>query len=255
MFSTVYASTALNLCSKWSNFLNIIRLNIKLRKSTDAKGSLDYIIKNVKKDQTIVCIGIYTADELLTLRKAVGVTGTLIVFVPDESTKIQLAKVSQLLGWLNVLVELAEFSETINDYIVINDGSKKESKKEAPIIDINDRKFKKRAVENVASIENFIIARNLSVDVIQLKIARENQGLLQSIEGIIKRFKPEVIAEYEANKTDKSFFYKAVGFFVGLHYKGFFVLDTLNIPLANFDFEIYQNPRSDFYCNTFVFTN
>lgn len=253
MLTSVLSSIS-GLNTKWNNFIDVIILKIKLRKSNEAKGSLDYIIKQVTKNQTIICIGIYTVDELLILRKAIGTAGRLLVFVPDVAIKNELSKIPKLLNWLNVSIELIEYSDAIENYVVINNDGIKDLKKEAAIININDRKLRKgRDVSNLKTIENYITARNLFVDFIQIKISENNFYLLQATEDIIKRFEPEVIAEYEATKTEKTFFYKAIGFFIGLHYKGFFVLDTLNIPLANFDFDIYQNPRSDFYCNTFVF--
>ncbi len=77
--------------------------------------------------------------------------------------------------------------------------------------------------------------------------------ILRSALDTLKNDKPKLILRCDQRIAGKQNVRDTFKFLSGLNYKGHFVLDTIGIPLVNFDFNIYQNECNDFYCTEFMF--
>ncbi len=66
-------------------------------------------------------------------------------------------------------------------------------------------------------------------------------------------YKPKILLRCDQRIAGKQKVMTTFQFLTELNYSGHFILDTINIPLINFDFNVYQNEHNDFYCNEFMF--
>ena len=77
--------------------------------------------------------------------------------------------------------------------------------------------------------------------------------LLKGAITILKNDKPKILLKCEERLAGAQNVLETFKYLQQLGYTGFFVLDTIRIPIVNFDFNLYQNTCNNFYCNNFMF--
>jgi len=229
-------------------------LSLKINRIKENRDALNYIQKCIKKRQTLLCIGAQPDEHLFLLHKVTGAAGKIVLFAPKAMVYDHLKQLVQLMGWLNVTIEPLKVSDALHEVTIDTRLAKRDFTKGAAIIDIKERiSYKEKEAASAQALDAYCAYRNIEPDFIKINMPAHALKVLQGATEILKKHKPKVMIECEERLEGRSNILKTFEFLTGLKYKGFFILDTIRIPLQNFDFDVYQNPRTDFYCNTFIF--
>lgn len=140
--------------------------------------------------------------------------------------------------WNNITIETADFFN-ISTAAVINFNQKLTGRKEL------------NKMSN--TLDHYCYVNKIKPDIIKISIDDSDGRLLNGAREIISSYKPVFMVKCDNRTVGKEKVLEIFNFFSSYHYRGYFVLDTLKIPLENFDFNLYQNPLNNFYCDQFVF--
>jgi hypothetical protein len=109
--------------------------------------------------------------------------------------------------------------------------------------------------KNVEFYNNEMVLVNLPLPVnyVYIKKPGHELELISDLQEYLKLYKPTIVVEADETTRGRLYLLNLFKLLKQLKYSGFFILDQIHIPIQNFDFDVYQNPRSNFYCNTFIF--
>jgi len=230
-----------------------VKLSFKVTRNKEISDSFNYIESHIAKRQTVLCIGIQQDEHLFVLRKIAGKFGKVIVFAATGDVFGRLRDTVNKIKWSNVVIEPVVFSEISEDVIFNSFAGNQARVKGATVIDMNSRNVYNRAELNSPTLDSYCAIQDLQPDIIQIKMPGFELKILEGATELVKNNKPTIVIECEERLIGRSRVQEVFHFLTGMHYNGFFILDTIRIPVQNFDFDVYQNPRSNFYCNTFIF--
>ena len=160
----------------------------------------------------------------------------------------------RLMNFDNIFIEQLFIVKT-NGNAGRTDGSIKNHKTTgATVIDFKDKINKETDSENsIQSIDNYCISNFIVPALVKFKLESDDLGVLFGAKATLQKYQPQVLLECAEGIVSRETLLNAFKFLTDLNYAGYFILDELKIPLANFDFNIYQNEVLGFYCNNFVF--
>ncbi len=254
MQSVVYPSIVSEIFAAGLKFFKLGRFSFKINRINENSGTLDYLQRCITKRQTLLCLGVQPDEHLFLLRKVVGSSGKLVVFAPKPIAFARLRQLVQLMGWMNVTIEPLKVSDALHEITIDTRFAKRDFTKGATVINIKEiRSYKEKKAASAQTLDAYCASENIEPDFIEINMPAYELKVLQGATEILKKHKPTVMIECEEGLAGRSNILKTFEFLTSLKYKGFFILDTIRIPLQNFDFDAYQNPRTDFYCNTFIF--
>ena len=218
------------------------------------KSSTAYLLHLAGKGQTVFKIGPHEASTLYFLSQKVGDAGKVVVFEPHANLNLYLTEIKQLLSWSNVIIEHTPLLQKRTPQPVTLTKKDKTAIKGATVISI-DAKYKKGAAkaEDRASIDKYCLAKNTYPDLLRIDANGEEFDVITGAIETIKTHKPKVVVSCDERKAGKEKIQAMFRLLIALNYKGYFLLDSMLLPLENFDFDVYQNSYADFYCNVFVF--
>jgi len=219
------------------------------------RGGIAYILRAVKKGDTVMDIGAHKGGYLYFMQQQTGVTGKVYAFEPQSILYNYLARMKDLLNWSNVVIEPLAISGTEGNavlYIPQNHG--KPTSPGATIIPANkDMVIQKQ--ENVVTITLDAYCRQYDRKPVFLKIDVEGNELpvFKGAEILLKRNKPRILFECEARYVGEDRVTETFAFLQQLGYNGHFILDDRLLPLSQFNIPDFQNPGKKIYCNNFLF--
>ncbi|MBE7173138.1 MAG: FkbM family methyltransferase [Williamsia sp.] len=223
-------------------------------KNKPDKSSTAYLLHLIEKGQTVFKIGPHDASALYFLSQKVGDAGKVVAFEPRTNVYAYLTEIKQLLSWSNVIIEHSPLTPRAGQQPVILSKKDKASYKGATVVRF-DVKYKKspQKGDHTAGLDKYCAAKNIYPDVLRIDADGDEFDLLTGSLEMLKSHKPRIVVSCEDRKAGREKIQSLFRLLIALNYKGHFLLDAMLLPLDNFDFDVYQNPYSDFYCNTFVF--
>jgi len=254
MYSTPIADAVKNekIFETGSRLLKFFALTIKaaVYKEYDNNETLNYFLKSINTESTVFDIGAHKDEYVFFLMKMAKRAGRLIAFERERSTYTHLLKKKEILRLKNVDIEQQSFSEETGrsamDFIC--------KRKEATVIDFYERinsEYKKGCAAR--TLDNYCINHEIIPDFIKIDGEGNGLSILHGAVKIIERYKPKILMQCEERLEGRDKILETFKFLTDLKYAGYFILDTMKIPVRNFDFNIYQNPFSNFYCKEFIF--
>lgn len=218
------------------------------------RSSTAYLLHLIEKGQTVFKIGPHEAASLYFLSQKVGDTGKVIAFEQNTHVHSSLTEIKQLLNWHNVILEHAPLTQKAKQQPFTLTKKNKQHSKGATVISF-DRNYRKDApkVEETISLDKYCAAQKISPHVLRIDADGEEFNLLTGAIETLKSCKPRIVVSCEERKAGRDKVSSLFRLLIALNYKGYFLLDSMLLPLENFDFDVYQNQHTDFYCNTFVF--
>ena len=221
-------------------FIQIIKDLVKTYEGSHRQcQSFDrYVIDMLAKGDTIVDIGTHSLSYLYNLNKAVGKKGNLFLFETDAKRYTQLNRLQKLLALKNTSILKAGCLQNNT----------------AAIIPLNDYNSQNSPyVEADHTLDDICKRFNIQPAFIRTNTPGNNDQILNGAVQLIKTCQPIIITRCDERAIGRDKVLGIFKFFNALNYRGFFMLDIIKLPLQNFDFNLYQNTCSNFYCDQFVF--
>lgn len=219
----------------------------------DHHGVISYLKTSVKPGQTIIDIGSNQQEYLHFLLNTLKNSGKLVIFETTESKVDYFLRLLQLFKWRHVVVEtlpLSDISVTKINYIT---KYRNPTPGNQFTMDLEYRStFGFTTLARLETLDDYCKAHSLQPAFIKIDAMNALDILYGTIE-TLTTYKPKVLIRCEEKEVGKQQVIDTFNFLTGLSYRGYFVLDTIRLPLINFDFNVYQNLRNDFYCNYFMF--
>ena len=235
----VYANQ-LRMVNYEAPFIRIIKNLVQTYVGSGSRGqSFDsYIIDILAKGDTMVYIGSHSFSYLYQLNKAVGKKGNLFFFETDVRRYTQLNRLQKLFFLKNTKIRRAGCLQTNTAAII----PLKDYKRQNPPYSVAEQ-----------SLDEICKHDNIQPGFIRISTRGNNDQILNGAVEIIKVCRPTIIMRCDERAIGREKVLSIFKFFKALNYRGFFMLDTIKLPLQNFDFSLYQNTCSNFYCDQFVF--
>lgn len=237
-------------------FYEFLKLAVtpKVYKSNESKEYVSFILKAIERGQTVLDIGSHKRDYFFTLLKIAKSPGKVVAFDSQSGICNYLLKMKHLLKLKNVTIEHLAIAETTGKLWTTNTSYKSTSAYVAPVIDFKER-INLEANESITidTIDNYCTTHRIVPGLLKFKLERNGLNILLGATEVLKKYKPQVLIETAESHVSQETLLKTFKFLSDLKYSGYFILDTMKIPLASFDFNIYQNEVLGFYCNSFLF--
>lgn len=236
-----------------SQLLEFFTLSLKsaVRKNKDDEETLAYFLHSIKKGSAVLDIGAHSEGCLYMIQKIAKRSGRLITFESEPDMYNYLCEKKEILRLTNVTIERLAFSEITGKN---NSNLLQHKKKGATIIDFKTRinlEAKKATAAN--TLDNYCSTHHIQPGFLKINGEGNELSILNGAVEILQKYRPKILLECEERHTSQENILKTFKFLTDLKYSGYFILDVMKIPLINFDFNIYQNPQSNFYCKDFIF--
>lgn len=233
-----------------SRLLEFFALNIKsaVYRKNDDNETLAYFLTLIKRTSTVFDFGLHKEDYLFFIRKIAKRSGKLIAFEYDPATYNYLLKKKEILKLKNVDIEKPGFTKAVEKSASEIPPGKK---KLATIIDFYTRINSEP--KEAETLDNYCNSKQIKPDFIKIDGEGNELTILKGAVNILQKYKPTILIECEERREAREEILQTFKFLTDLNYAGYFILDTLKIPVSNFDFNIYQNPFANFYCKEFIF--
>ncbi|WP_018616697.1 FkbM family methyltransferase [Segetibacter koreensis] len=242
-----------NLFERGSRLVDFFSLSIKsaMHKKKEDNYAFSYFLNLLKKEAAVIDTGYHTCENLYLLAKMAKRAGKVIALESEPATYNYLLQKKQILKWNNVAIEQFAFS---GDQQKMLTRFSLPEKNGATVIDFKTRINK--APEEVATaltIDGYCIANNIHPGFLKINTAGHELTLVEGAVEVLRKHRPTIMIECEERQTGRENILKTFALLTDLKYSGYFILDMMKIPLVNFDFNIYQNPLTNFYCKDFIF--
>ncbi len=231
-------------------YYELIKLAIKpsVYKDNHSKEYFPFILNAVVKGYTVLDVGSHQRNYLSDMFKISKLPGKLVAFETTTATYSYLTQMKQLMNFDNICIEQLEISEVLQELPEANNTSG------GTVIDFNARvNIENRTVPGRGKIDDYCLKNFAIPALIKFKLELNNIDVLFSATQLLQKYKPQVLLECVEGKVSRDTLIKTFEFLTDLHYSGSFILDTIKVPLASFDFNIYQNEVLGFYCTNFIF--
>lgn len=226
-------------------FIEMLRLlyRVNSSKRLNETAVLRYIQNSVKKGSTVINIG--EGDlfyQYFIVRKLKG-TGKLITLESSAYVNHHFLLLKEIFNWQNVVVDAITNCSNMVDGIryvqVVHPVANTKAGFTFPGL--------QGALDHYCS-KNAILPGFIKIDMQRNECSMLYEGI-----STLMKCRPRILLTCEARLAGKENIIQIFQFLTGIGYTGHFFLDTIRLPLINFDFDTYQNPFKNFYCNHFVF--
>jgi hypothetical protein len=250
---TIYSNKFLAAAGKLYELIKL-QLRPSFSKDDNCKEYLPYIIDTISKGYTVLDIGCHKRRYIFDLLKLSKLPGRMILFENASPVYKYFFKIKQLLHLANVFIEQSFAVNTNSDSSKSSGDNKSDRSAQATIIDFTLR-INKGQDERAASgtVDSYCASNCIIPALIKFKLERNDLNHLKGSGQILKKYKPDVLIECAEGTVSRETLSEAFDFLADLNYAGYFILDTIKVPLRSFDFNIYQNDVLGFYCNNFIF--
>ena len=237
-----------------AKLLKFFELSLRaVKRKRDSYGIVNYLEKSIKKEDVVINIGSGEDDYLYIMRRKLGRSGKIIVFESRPELFQQMAHLKNILKWNNIEVEplvLSDFSASKVAY----KSSHKVSPHGGIVINIGDRR-QESSVYNIIvdTLDNYCGKKDIHPSFLKIDANGNELRLLKGSINILRTDRPKILLKCEERLTGTQNILETFTYLLQLGYKGYFILDTVKIPVENFEFNVYQNTCNNFYCNNFMF--
>lgn len=229
-----------------------LSVNPAIDKTGNSKEYLPYIVSALSKGYTVVDVGRHKKSYSLDLTKICKLPGRLVTLEGNHEVYNYLQKLKHLMNFDNIIIEELDNKVDVKSQSSVQ--KKAVSASGATIIDFRSTLEKNTDdINSKATIDRYCSNNFIIPSLIKFKLDENDLSILYGAKNVLQKYKPQVLIECFEGKTSRHTLTATFKFLAGLHYNGYFILDTIKIPLANFDFNTYQNEVLGFYCNNFVF--
>ena len=237
--------------------LKLFKLSFRaVRRKPESYSVVNYIERSIKEGDIVFDIGLREDDYLYIIRRRVGKSGRIIAFESRPYLLQQLAHIKKILRWKNVELEPLLLSDTSSTKTIYNSVNTNYhvSSHGAIIININGSPADSIANKiEVDTLDNYCGKNNIRPSFLKIDVGGNELKLLKGGINTLKNDKPKILLKCEERLAGAQNVLETFKYLQQLGYTGFFVLDTIRIPIVNFDFNLYQNTCNNFYCNNFMF--
>ena len=237
-----------------AKFLKFFRLSFRVgRLRRQSSGIVNFIERSINKDDVVINIGSGEDDYLYIILKRLGRSGKIIVFESQPELYQHLAHLKKIFKWNNFKLESLLLSDVRAEKIVYK-SAHKASAYGAVVINIEDMPLEKSIYNiTVETFDNYCGKNNIKPSFLKIDAAGNELKVIKGAMCTLKTYKPKILLKCEERLAGAQNVLETFKYLQQLGYTGFFVLDTIQIPIINFDFNLYQNTCNNFYCNNFIF--
>lgn len=258
MYNTtvVHAVNTNSLFAAGIKLYETIKLAMKpgVYSKNDSREYFPFMVNAAAKGLTILDIGDHRRQYLFDMLKISKHKGNVVVFESNAVIYNYLVKMRQMLKLKNVWIERSFLSETTGKVWTANPYYKSNGSGSATIIDFKTRTDKEaNEAVDVETIDQYCLNNSICPGLIKIKPEGNELNVLRGSVKTIAQHKPQILIECAGRNIGRERLLQTFNFLTDLKYSGYFILDTLKIPLASFDFNIYQNEILGFYCTNFIF--
>lgn len=233
-----------------SRLLEFFALNIRsaVYEKTNDNETLNCFLKSITKTSTVLDVGRHEKEYLLFIVKMAKRSGRLIVFECEQDTYDYLCEKKEVLKLKNVDIEKLELPD------MANKPARVVLEKQARVIDFSTPIRRESKVNTpAATLDSYCLTNNIKPDFIKISSESGEVAILNGATNILQKDKPRILVECKKVLGSSDKIFQTFKFLTELKYSGYFILDTIKIPVSNFDPNIYQNPFTNFYCKEFIF--
>jgi FkbM family methyltransferase len=240
-----------NVSAKLLKFFGLSFRAVKRKR--ESYGIVNYLERSINKEDVVINIGSGEDDYLYIMRRKLGKSGKIIVFESRPELFQQLAHLKKIFKWNNVEVESLVLSDFPASKVAYK-SSHKFSAHGGIVINI-DEKRAESSVYNIVieTLDNYCEKKNIHPSFLKIDANGNELRLLKGSINILRTDRPKILLKCEERLAGTQNILETFAFLLQLGYKGYFILDTIKIPVENFEFNLYQNTCNNFYCNNFMF--
>ncbi len=253
-FTIPKISEQYHVASVTAKLLKFFELSFRaVKRKRESYGIVNYLERSIKKEDVVINIGSGEDDYLYIMRRKLGKSGKIIVFESRPELFQQMTHLRKILKWNNIEVEplvLSDFSASKVAY----KSSYKVSTHGGIVINISDKR-KESSVYNIVvdTLDNYCGKKNIHPSFLKIDANGNELRLLRGSVNILAADRPKILLKCEERLAGTQNILETFTYLLQLGYKGYFILDTIKIPIENFEFNVYQNTCNNFYCNNFMF--
>lgn len=230
-------------------FLTLL-LKCAVHKDKDDNETFSYFLHLIKKGSAVLDIGAHNDDYLYLILKIAKRAGRFIAFESEPDMYDYFLKKKEILKLKNATIEHLVFSEetgktSLNDLLSKKNG--------ATIIDFKTWKNREAKKATADTLYDYCTAYDIEPDFLKISGEENTVSILKGAAKVLQKYKPKILLQCEERHAGRLIILQAFKLLADLRYSGYFILDVVKIPIANFDFNTYQNPHSNFYCKYFIF--
>jgi FkbM family methyltransferase len=222
-------------------------------KEPNSKEYLPYLLDAVIKGYTVLDIGSHKRGYFFDLFKISKLPGRLVAFETSSGMYSYLQKMKQLMKLENIIIEPLSIPKTESRFDKQYAATKNDDVTGATVIDFTDPMSTPYPAASPNTIDHYCSVNGIIPALIKFKLEGNDLTMLKGSRQLLQKYKPQIVLECAEGIVSRDTMMATFSFFSELSYSGYFILDTIKVPLASFDFNIYQNEILGFYCNNFVF--
>jgi FkbM family methyltransferase len=220
-------------------------------------GGIDFLLETVHSGDTVFDIGAHKAGYLYFMTKRVGVTGKVFAFEPQVALYQYIVSLSKLIGWNNTTIEHLALSDQpgLVTLYIPSSGQHSGSSPGASLIE-HDYPGGVGSTEevNTITLDAYCKQHNIRPDFLKIDVEGNEQRIFEGGINTLRACNPKILVEIEARHIGREQALMTIDYLQKLGYSGYFIQGKTRIPVASFDFDIYQNPATPkMYCNNFIF--
>lgn len=214
------------------------------------RNEINYLLKKIKKGQTVFDVGAHKGAYSFWMRKAVDENGKLVCFEPQQKA-CELLK--RLFNDANVNVEqlaLSDKNGTTDLFIKPQPGISYEASL--------DNKYENALIEEVTTttIDDYCRENSIFPSFIKIDVEGHEQNVISGAMEVLKNLKPILIVEIEVRHIGEQALHELCNKIINLGYEAYFFYKKQKLPVNNFNVQLHQNIKNigtNKYSNNFAF--
>ena len=213
-------------------------------------NEINYLLKIIKKGQTVFDIGAHKGAYSFWMKKAIGKNGKLVCFEPQHKGAELLKR---LFDNKNVIVEqiaLSDEKRTTQLFVKPQPGISFEAS-------LNNT-YQNALVEEVTTttIDDYCRENSTFPSFIKIDVEGHETNVIEGAVEVFKNLKPFLLVEIEARHIGEQALQKLCNKIVNVGYAAYFFYKNEKLPLKYFNTQLHQNIENinnNKYSNNFAF--
>jgi FkbM family methyltransferase len=254
---TINAAEAINYPKIFGivfRLFELARLAFTPAKKKACDQSLPYITGAIEKAVTVIDIGAHKQSYVSDLLQLEKLPGRIIAFELNNAAYKYFLRVQKLLQLKNITIEPC-LTKRLGAFQCENESCASASTG-ATVIDFNSKPSEgTQKNPGVETLDHYCSINDIAPGLLKIAIDSDAVNVLEGAIDILEKYKPDILIECAQHRFGRETLLATFSFLSAMKYSGYFILDTMQIPLRNFDFNTFQNEALGFYCNTFYFVS